>query len=350
MSLFCCPICGGPLDRGPSAYSCPAGHSFDLAREGYVHLLPANRMHSKMPGDDKGMAAARAAFLSKDYYAPLRDALCSIALERTGPAPRVLDTGCGEGYYTSGVYRALVRAGRSVTMAGTDISKAILRRAAKREKDVEFAVASSYHLPVADGAVDLLVNCFSPLAIEEFRRVLSPGGAFVYVVPSEKHLWELKQVLYDRPYPNQVKQTPYPGFSYREIRHVESVIHLPCQEDIHALFQMTPYYWKTPREGAERLAALDGQVFLDETEDTYCVWRTEYRRGLCTYYMDLFTLAEDGSWDRSFELHRQRGYSVEQLTRWLEEAGFADVRTWGDGKLRRPVPGEDRVYFTCIRK
>lgn len=256
MSLFCCPICGGPLERGPSAYSCPAGHSFDLAREGYVHLLPANRMHSKMPGDDKGMAAARAAFLSKDYYAPLRDALCRIALERTGPAPRVLDTGCGEGYYTSGVYRALARAGRSVTMAGTDISKAILRRAAKREKDVEFAVASSYHLPVADGAVDLLVNCFSPLAIEEFRRVLSPGGAFVYVVPSEKHLWELKQVLYDRPYPNEVKQTPYPGFSYREIRHVESVIHLPCQEDIHALFQMTPYYWKTPRSGAERLAAL----------------------------------------------------------------------------------------------
>ena len=101
---------------------------------------------------------------------------------------------------------------------------------------------------------------------------------------------------------------------------------------------------------AAKLAALDGQVFLDETEDTYCVWRTEYRRGLCTYYMDLFTLAEDGSWDRSFELHRQRGYSVEQLTQWLEEAGFTEIRTWGDGKLRRPVPGEDRVYFTCIRK
>lgn len=88
MSLFCCPICGGPLDREPSAYSCPAGHSFDLAREGYVHLLPANRMHSKMPGDDKGMAAARWAFLSKDYYAPLRDALCSIALANTGPRRR----------------------------------------------------------------------------------------------------------------------------------------------------------------------------------------------------------------------------------------------------------------------
>ena len=152
--------------------------------------------------------------------------------------------------------QALRRAGRSVTLAGTDISKAILRRAAKREKDAEFAVASSYHLPVADGSVDLLLNCFSPLAIEEFHRVLRPGGVFVYVVPSEKHLWELKQVLYDRPYPNEVKQTPYPGFSYQEIRHVEAVIHLPCQEDIHALFQMTPYYWKTPRAGAERLAAL----------------------------------------------------------------------------------------------
>ena len=179
MSIFCCPICGGPLERGPSAYSCPAGHSFDLAREGYVHLLPANRMHSKMPGDDKGMAAARWAFLSKDYYAPLRDALCSIALANTGPAPSVLDTGCGEGYYTSGVYQALRRAGRSVTLAGTDISKAILRRAAKREKDAEFAVASSYHLPVADGSVDLLLNCFSPLAIEEFHRVLRPGGVLV---------------------------------------------------------------------------------------------------------------------------------------------------------------------------
>ena len=257
MSIFCCPICGGPLERGPSAYSCPAGHSFDLAREGYVHLLPANRMHSKMPGDDKGMAAARWAFLSKDYYAPLRDALCSIALANTGPAPSVLDTGCGEGYYTSGVYQALRRAGRSVTLAGTDISKAILRRAAKREKDVEFAVASSYHLPVAEESIDLLLNCFSPLAIEEFRRVLRPEGHFLYVVPSAMHLWEMKQVLYDHPYPNEVKETPYEGFRYVAIRHVEDVIHLDSAADIQALFGMTPYCWKTPKSGVERLCKLD---------------------------------------------------------------------------------------------
>ena len=63
-------------------------------------------------------------------------------------------------------------------------------------------------------------------------------------------------MLYDEPYPNEVKQIPYEGFSYAEIRHVERVIHLPCQEDIHALFQMTPYCWKTPKAGVLRLAAL----------------------------------------------------------------------------------------------
>ena len=151
MSLFVCPICGAALEREPGRYRCPAGHSYDVAREGYTHLLPANRKHSKMPGDDKGMAAARSVFLSKDYYAALRDALCRLALDYAPEHPAVLDTGCGEGYYTSAVYRALRDAGKAPCMAGTDISKAILRRAAKREKDVEFAVASSYHLPVATG-------------------------------------------------------------------------------------------------------------------------------------------------------------------------------------------------------
>lgn len=142
-------------------------------------------------------------------------------------------------------------------MAGTDISKFILRLAAKREKGVEFAVASSYHLPVAEESIDLLLNCFSPLAIEEFRRVLRPEGHFLYVVPSAMHLWEMKQVLYDHPYPNEVKETPYEGFRYVAIRHVEDVIHLDSPTDIQALFGMTPYCWKTPKSGVEKLCKLD---------------------------------------------------------------------------------------------
>lgn len=257
MSLFCCPVCGEPLERGQRAYRCPRGHSYDIAREGYTYLLPPNRKRSADPGDDKGMAAARRAFLSKGYYRPLLETLQRLASERTGPFPAVLDAGCGEGYYTSGVCRALAEAGRNPRMAGIDISKVSLRSAAKRERAVEFAVASSYRLPLKDGSLDLLLNCFSPLALEEFRRVLRPGGWFFYVVPGPDHLWEMKQVLYDRPYPNEEKETPYEGFAYADILPVEGRAALESPEDIRNLFQMTPYYWKTPKSGADRLAALD---------------------------------------------------------------------------------------------
>ena len=257
MSLFRCPVCGAPLLRDQRTYRCGAGHSYDISKEGYTYLLPPNQKHSAAPGDDKGMAAARRDFLSKGYYAPLLNTVCFEVLSRCGDPPVVLDTGCGEGYYTSGLYRPLCDAGKTPKMAGIDISKAILRYAAKREKAVEFAVASSYHLPLADQSVDVLLNCFSPLALEEFRRVLRPGGLFFYVVPAADHLWEMKQVLYDRPYRNEEKETPYEGFTYEAVVPVDGTISLKDQADIHALFQMTPYYWKTPRAGAERLAALD---------------------------------------------------------------------------------------------
>ncbi|MEG1657781.1 MAG: methyltransferase domain-containing protein [Oscillibacter sp.] len=257
MSLFCCPLCGEKLERGDGAYRCAAGHCYDIAKEGYTYLLPVNQKHSAAPGDDKGMAAARRAFLSKDYYRPLLDALCALALTHTGNSPALLDSGCGEGYYTAGIYQALLAAGKRPRAAGIDISKFILRSAAKRERAIEFAVASSYHLPVAAGSVDLLLNCFSPMAEEEFRRVLRPGGTLLYVVPAAKHLWELKEILYDRPYPNEEKEIPYTGFTGEAVVPVEASITLERPADIQNLFQMTPYYWKTPQSGTERLAGLE---------------------------------------------------------------------------------------------
>lgn len=256
-SLFVCPLCGEKLTRRENSYFCPNGHCHDVAREGYTYLLPVNQKHSKAPGDDKAMAAARSAFLSKEYYASLRDTLCQLAVSLTGDAPAVLDSGCGEGYYTAAIYRALRDAGKTPRMAGTDISKFILRLAAKREKGVEFAVASSYHLPVAEESIDLLLNCFSPLAIEEFRRVLRPEGHFLYVVPSAMHLWEMKQVLYARPYENPVKREDYPGFVWQGADQVRCTLSLSSSQDIMALFGMTPYAWKTPKEGVDRLSALD---------------------------------------------------------------------------------------------
>lgn len=259
MSLFRCPVCGQALSRDESGYLCPSGHRYDLARQGYVHLLPANRMHSRLPGDDAKMVEARADFLSKGYYAPLLDALCAAAAKSLSgvPAPAVLDCGCGEGYYTQGIYETLRDAGEQPRIAGIDISKFALRRAARRCPEGEFAVASAYRLPVANDSCDLLLDVFAPLSAEEFGRVLRPGGTFVYVVPSARHLWQMKQVLYREPYENPVQETPYPGFRYREIAPVRGEITLPCREDIAALFQMTPYCWNTPKAGVDALNALE---------------------------------------------------------------------------------------------
>ena len=113
MSLFRCPLCAAPLTRGEHAYTCPAGHSFDLAAAGYTHLLPANRKHSKNPGDDKAMVTARSAFLDKGYYAPLANALCDLAARDCVPHPALLDCGCGEGYYTATLAARLAQEGRS---------------------------------------------------------------------------------------------------------------------------------------------------------------------------------------------------------------------------------------------
>lgn len=99
----------------------------------------------------------------------------------------------------------------------------------------------------------------------------------------------------------------------------------------------------------EKFQALDGQVFLDETEDVYCVWRTEYSRRLCTYYMDLFRRRDDDHWERSLEIHRERCHTAEELTAWLREAGFGRIRVYGDMKLRKPATGEQRIYFSCVR-
>lgn len=254
-SLFSCPICGQALTREEGRYTCPAGHSFDTAKEGYVNLLPANRQHSKAPGDDGEMIAARSAFLGGGWYQPLQSKLCQLIQETSSPSPVLLDVGCGEGYYTAAT--ATVAARKGGRTAGIDLSKTAVKRAAKRCREGEFAVASAYHLPVGNAAVDILVDCFSPLAAEEFARVLRPGGLFLYVVPGPRHLWELKSVLYENPYENEEKREEYSGFRYIEVVPVETSFTLPGPQAIADLYRMTPYCWKTPKEGARRLAELN---------------------------------------------------------------------------------------------
>ena len=257
MSLFICPICGVKLNRLQGTYKCTSGHCFDIASEGYVHLLPVNKKHSKLPGDDKQMVLARYRFLSCDYYKPLRTELINLIVRLSNESPAILDSGCGEGYYTQGVTEALKNAGKDCQVAGIDISKETVRLAAKRTKNAEFAVASAYHLPIGDNNIDLVLNCFSPLCEEEFRRVLRPGGYFIYVVPAPRHLWEMKCAVYDIPYENERFSAYYEGFKIAETINLQDRIFLSDNQTITDLFTMTPYFWKTSKEGIERLKGLN---------------------------------------------------------------------------------------------
>ncbi|MFB0920436.1 MAG: methyltransferase domain-containing protein [Oscillospiraceae bacterium] len=268
MSLFICPVCGGALQRNEKAYLCSGGHAFDLASEGYVHLLPANRKHSKLPGDDKNMVRARNRFLSEGYYEPLRKALAALTLELSGAEPAILDSGCGEGWYTEGIYDALKSARKAPNIAGIDISKEAVRLASKRLRNAEFAVASAYHLPLAAESVNIVINCFSPLCSSEFLRVLKTDGYFIYVVPAPRHLWEMKCAIYDRPYENERVSAEYEGFRLIKTVNVESVITLQGRQTIGDLFAMTPYFWKTPKEGASRLEAMNAL----ETEISFDIY------------------------------------------------------------------------------
>lgn len=98
----------------------------------------------------------------------------------------------------------------------------------------------------------------------------------------------------------------------------------------------------------EKLESMDGQVFLDETEDEFCVWRGEYspKRRICSFWMDIFR-REGRVWLRGEELHREYAYSMEELEEYLRQAGFARIRQYGELKRRSPAPGEQRVFFAA---
>lgn len=258
MNPLCCPKCGLPLKREGNGCRCAQGHQYDFAKSGYVNLLLANGKHSLQPGDDKRMVLARRRFLEKGFYEPFANAVCQKALERLdAQSPVIVDAGCGEGYYTGKLARALFSQEKTPVMAGIDISKIAADQAAKAHKEPRFAVGSVFHLPVLDASCNLAVNLFAPLCEAEILRVLKPGGLFLLGVPDQRHLWQLKQAVYEEPYENQLKDSFLPGFSLLEDYPVKDWLLLDNNEDIQNLFQMTPYYYKTSRRDQERLERLE---------------------------------------------------------------------------------------------
>lgn len=187
-----CPVCAEPLGQvSPGSLACPRRHTFDLARQGYVNLLTGRAPHS---GDTAEMVAARSDFLAAGHYDVISAALAQAATAvPLGAYPDlVVDAGAGTGRHLAAVLDARPEA---VGLA-LDVSKPALRRAGRAHPRAGAALADTWQrLPLADGAVSVLLNVFAPRNGPEFRRVLRPDGALLVVTPAADHLTELVEVL-----------------------------------------------------------------------------------------------------------------------------------------------------------
>jgi len=253
--MLCCPVCHLALSQEKTRAVCPAGHSFDRAREGYLNLLLNSSSHGH--GDDRAMLLARRAFLEKGHYQPLISCLCREVEERIPVCGSLLDAGCGEGYYTDGIFSYLKEKGKEIRMFGFDISKEALRLTAKKcAGKGSFFVASTFHIPVLNASADMILSLFAPYSEEEFLRVLKPGGVLIRAVPLEDHLFSFKQVLYENPTKNTSRAVIGEGFEVLSETRIRRPFFLSSSEEIMALFGMTPYAHKTSVRDREKLESL----------------------------------------------------------------------------------------------
>jgi 23S rRNA (guanine745-N1)-methyltransferase len=196
--MLICPVCRDPLRSLEGRVACDRGHSFDVAREGYVNLAGSGRPQ-RHTGDSREMVAHRRAFLAAGHFDPLADRIAAHvaahldALAGDEP-PLILDAGCGPGWYLDAVVRGLgARAARAI---GADLSKEAIRVAARRHPHHCFVVADTRELlPVGDRSVKVLLDVFAPRNRGEFRRVLADDGLLVVTIPGEEHLGELPERL-----------------------------------------------------------------------------------------------------------------------------------------------------------
>jgi 23S rRNA (guanine745-N1)-methyltransferase len=187
-SLLRCPVCAGALLAGQRSLVCAQGHTFDVAREGYVNLLPSGRRARDL-GDSRPMLTARRSFFDRGHYDPLAARIADKALPFLPAGGSVVDLGCGEGYYLGWLHRA-----GDFCCIGVDASKDAARLASRRYPRAGFVVADLWRdTCIASAAADLALNIFAPRHATEFARLLRPGGRLLVCLPAAGHLGALRQ-------------------------------------------------------------------------------------------------------------------------------------------------------------
>ena len=237
-SAFACPICQENLTLVESSLKCENRHSFDLAKFGYVNLVPQIKQSANY---DKENFQNRQQILEAGFYQTILDAISDlIASSKT--AKTILDIGCGEGFYS----RKLQEVHPDKTFYAFDISKDSVQIAAKSEPNwaVNWFVGDLARLPIKDTSMDILLDIFSPANYGEFRRVLSKNGILIKVIPTENHLKEIRQIVQDqltkKDYSNQdIKEHFQEHFSVQSSQ-IASLTKPITAEQRQALLSMTP--------------------------------------------------------------------------------------------------------------
>lgn len=261
--IFICPLCRAPLYRDSKSWFCSGErrHCYDVSSAGYVNLLPPGKASNAKTGDDKGMLTSRRDFLNAGYYKKISEKAAELILDASEKdSITFIDAGAGEGYHTLNILKVLEEAGRSSFAVGLEASKHGALLAAKRAKNMNnavFAAANIFDMPISDGCADAAVSMFAPISDSESARILKDDGVLVVCSSGSRHLWEMRQILYGKPrLSDPLSRVPerFKLFGHSEVKYGITV---SSQEEIHALFEMTPFYYRCPKEGRERLASLD---------------------------------------------------------------------------------------------
>ena len=264
-----CPVCGRPVRTDGKTLYCVGGeksHSFDFASSGYVNLLSPGRGKNSHTGDDKAMISARTRFLDKGYYGRISERigeLISSFAEKDGRSEIFFaDCACGEGYHTCNIIKTVAESGIVPHAAAFDASKYGADRGAKRASRLEcgdafFAAANIFSLPLADGSFDFALSIFAPIAWDETARILKDDGRLIVASSGERHLYELRQALYDEPREASGVVKMPGGYLLEGEETVSYTVTVEGNGAVADLFYMTPFCYKTSKSDSEKLSRID---------------------------------------------------------------------------------------------